>query len=864
MDPGTLLPGFCILPSDSILHFLFKHNIMKIRYFLLISLLCVFYRVNSQVVNPASFLGYEIGDKFTYSHTVEAYFKKLSEVSDRVKMEYYGTSYEGRPLYVVYLSEPQHLNRLEEIRSSNMTKAGLEEGQKIDDQPVIVWLSYNIHGNEAVSTETAMLTAYELLSVPEYSEWLKHSIVVIDPCLNPDGHTRYVQFYTERVGFRPNVTPMTREHLEPWPGGRPNHYLFDLNRDWAWQTQQETKHRIALYNKWLPQVHVDFHEMGINSPYYFAPSAEPIHSDITPWQRDFQVKVGKHLGSEFDKRNWLYFAGEIFDLFYPSYGDTYPSFNGSVGMTYEQGGSGRAGLAVITAEGDTLTLRNRIDHHHIAGLHTIEVSIIHKNSLLDNFEKYFSDSKNKSVAAYKTIVIKHDNTDKILSLAEFLDRNGIQYGFGSNNKATLNAWSHLNRKSSTITIDPEDMIISMYQPKSVLVKVLFDQETTLPDSNTYDITAWSLPYARGLNAFTLDAALQPVNKNLRPKEINRPLKKPVAYAVKWKSLDDAKFLSAIWQKGINPRIAHKPIKIEDHTLDRGTLIFTRNHYEAMGEKFDDQIVETASLYNRTLIPLYTSYPEDGPSFGSGYVSRITPPNIGLIAGQGTASYNVGELWYFLEQELGFPVHIYEVNTLSPNVLNDLDVLILPSTGWGGNVYSESFIKQLKTWLQKGGTAIAVEGAVSVLASSGEFGITMKAIPKKEDEEETAPVIENYSDRYRKSISTQNPGSIFSVDLDPTHPVAYGYENWYFNLKTNNNIYAPMQSGWNIGISGKMPLVSGFVGSKLQEKMEDYLVIGTEQIGSGKVIYFCDNPMFRSFWENGKLLMANALFMTREK
>ena len=300
--------------------------------------------------SPENFLGYKLGSQFTPHYKVVEYFRYVAQASKHVKLQQYGTTNEGRPLLVVFIAGDENIGRLEEIRQNNIRLTGLDKtgaGTTVN-APVICWLSYNVHGNEPASSEAAMAMLFSLVDPANTRNvaWLKNTVVVIDPCLNPDGRERYVNFYNSVKSTPPDANPSAREHIEPWPGGRVNHYYFDLNRDWAWQTQKETQARLALFNQWLPQVHVDYHEQGYNAPYYFAPAAEPYHKVITPWQLEFQTIVGKNNAKIFDQNGWLYFTKQEFDLLYPSYGDTYPIYNGSIGMTFEQGGIS-AGLAVM-------------------------------------------------------------------------------------------------------------------------------------------------------------------------------------------------------------------------------------------------------------------------------------------------------------------------------------------------------------------------------------------------------------------------------------------------------------------------------------------------------------------------------------
>lgn len=288
-----------------------------------------------KIQSPEEFLGYKLGDRFTRHHRVVEYFKHVADVLPNVELIQYGETYEHRPLVYAVITSRENFEKREEIRLDNLKRTGMIEGTASGDKKPIVWMSYNVHGNEASSLEASMLTLYDLANSENSrtQEWLKNVVVVMDPCINPDGRDRYANFYNQFLNDPPNTDGVAREHREPWPGGRSNHYMFDLNRDWAWQTQLESQQRLLVYNKWMPQIHIDFHEQGINNPYFFAPAAEPLHGVISPWQREFQMMIGKNNAKYFDEKGWLYFTKEVFDLYYPSYGDTYPTYSGAIGMT---------------------------------------------------------------------------------------------------------------------------------------------------------------------------------------------------------------------------------------------------------------------------------------------------------------------------------------------------------------------------------------------------------------------------------------------------------------------------------------------------------------------------------------------------
>ncbi|HVZ26937.1 MAG TPA: M14 family metallopeptidase, partial [Sediminibacterium sp.] len=381
-----------------------------------------------QLKSPEQYLGYPLGSHYTRHQEIVGYFQAVAAAEpEHVQLIPYGKTNEGRELLAVAVSSAENIRNLESIRKNNMRLTGILSDGVLPDTvhaPVIVWLSYNVHGNEPSSSEAALQTLFRLAdpSNQQAVSWLQHTVVILDPCINPDGRDRSVNWFNSVVGASPNPDPASREHTEPWPGGRTNHYNFDLNRDWAWQTQIETRQRMKLYNEWLPQVHVDFHEQGINEPYYFAPAANPYHLVITPWQRRFQEMIGKNNAKYFDENGWLFFTKERFDLLYPSYGDTYPLYNGAIGMTFEQGGGSRGGLAVIKGDGDTLTLSDRLMHHYITGMSTVETAASHRVELLSQFTAFYRNSLNGQSGGYATYVLTDADENKIRSVVELLQQ----------------------------------------------------------------------------------------------------------------------------------------------------------------------------------------------------------------------------------------------------------------------------------------------------------------------------------------------------------------------------------------------------------------------------------------------------------
>ncbi|WP_092768489.1 M14 family metallopeptidase [Hymenobacter actinosclerus] len=843
------------------------------------------------LLTPAQFLGYELGARFTPHAELLRYVAHVAAHSPgQMRLERYGSTYENRPLELVYIASAANLARLDDIRRDNLRLAGLETGAVKGATPAVVWLSYNVHGNEAVSSEAVMQVLYDLADPANTTAqgYLQNLVVIIDPCVNPDGRDRYAQWYNRVANQQPNASPLSWEHREPWPGGRYNHYYFDLNRDWAWQTQQESRQRIAVYNQWLPQVHADFHEMGPNNPYYFSPAAKPFHADLTAWQRQFQDIIGDYNRRVFDKNNWLYFTRETYDLFAPFYGDTWPSFNGAIGVTYEQGGGGVAGIAYVKSDGDTLTLSQRIAHHHATSLATLQAAAARHQDLTREFRKFYDDARTKPKGEYKSYVLAgSSDPGQVRALTQYLDRQQISYGFAAK-RSRQAGYNYATGKTETVQIEPQDVVISMYQPKSTLVKVLFEPQAQLEDSLTYDLTAWSLPYAFGLNGYALKGQLSVANSvvsgqlsvvsennrnklttnNRQPTTDNQQLttnNAPYAYLARWNNLQDVRFLSRLLQQGVKLRVAEEPFETEGQKYGRGTLIIARTGNERLGARLDQLVRAQADSAGVLVQAVQSGLSTTGGDLGSRSVRPLKMPNVAVLAGPGVDATAFGEVWHFFEQQVGYPVTVLGTDYFGSVPLSKFDVLILPD-GRYDDVLNEKTLASVKTWVRAGGHLIALEGASRFLA--GQKDLLLKTKPSADSTATAAArkkdpytALRRYADAERESIGERVQGSVFRVQLDNTHPLAFGYGNTYFALlrEVPNYKFLP-EGGWNVGVLKKDSYAAGFAGRRTRLGLTDTFVLGTQDLGRGQIVYLADNPLFRAFWQGGKLLFGNAVFI----
>ncbi|MDI6401881.1 M14 family metallopeptidase [Balneolaceae bacterium ANBcel3] len=821
-------------------------------------------QVFGQLQSPESFLGFEAGERFVRPYEIHNYFVHVAEESDLVELKYYGTSWQDRALFAVFVSSEENISSLETIRLNNRRRAGLESGVSGGAEATILWMSYGIHGNEASASEAAMHTLYELVSgetsqfghTPEQiKHWLNETVIIMDPMLNPDGRSRYVSWYEQTTGRYPDLRPETREHVEPWPGGRGNHYYFDLNRDWLWLIQPESVYRSDFYYSWMPHVHADFHEMHTND-YFFPPSAEPFHPLVTDWQREFQTLMGKNHAAYFDHYREGYFSAEWFDLFYPGYGDSWPTFNGAIGMTYEQMGHGRAGLGVLRENGDTLTLSGRIRNHHMAGMSTVETAAENKNRLIQEFQSFFADGPLKDQKRIMSYVVSGNNSpDKLAALKGYLDRQEIEYYFAEEN-SRMTGLEYLTGKTASRRTEKGDLVISLDQPKSVLAHLLFEPSPTLTHPETYDITAWALPYAFGLQAWRADrlipeASRLPVEGNARSDR--GPADHYYAFVIPWQDVLDAAFLGALLESGLTVHHSEKAFMAEGASFPPGSLVVLSGRNRHGKANAGETVFRLAEKHGRMVYPLRSGYTESGPDLASPSIHYLKKPTVAVAAGSSVQSTSLGEIWHFFDHKVDYPAALFELDRLERFPLKEYDVLVLPD----GSYSDTSTMDHLLEWVRDGGRLIAFPGAVRALANHDDVDIHLKV---REDTSEVRQ--RRYEDRIRDNQEDRLGGAIYRVVTDDSHPLAFGMGSDYAVLRRGNMISEPLKEGWNVGlVSGEEPRLAGWAGERIDKDQPGSLAFGTLSLGRGQIILFADNPLFRGFWRNGELLMSNAVFQT---
>jgi hypothetical protein len=865
------------------------------------------------VPSPREVLGYRLGERFTRWGEARGYLAELAEHSPRVAMWEYGRSYQGQPLVLLAVSSQRNLGRLEEIRRARLRLAepeglaGAERDQLERETPAVVWLGYGIHGNESSSMEAALGTAYVLAAAGGvWAERLERVVVLIDPLQNPDGRERYVGAYQQLRGSRPNPDPEAAEHREPWPGGRGNHYLFDLNRDWAWATQRETRHRLDEYRRWEPQVFVDVHEMGARSAYFFPPSAEPVHPAIDPAVVGWLETFGRANAAAFDRAGWLYFKAEGFDLYYPGYGDSYPSLRGAVGMTYEVGGGGRAGEALTLPDGSLLTLASRTARHLTTSLATVATAADGEQELDAGF---VAGRLAQAASAPVTYLWPADGAEAE-PLARLLARHGVRVGRLTAAESLAARRIGGGGAAAPVGFGAGTWAATTAQPLGRLVHALLEADAGLPpayverqrdrvernlEAEFFDVTAWSLPLAFHLEAWVHDglpASLRPADPGFEPEPtedmLDEPLhgvagtgggpggagtgsavaggeaagEAPLGWLIPWRGVAGYRVAARLIGQGIPLRVALAPVTTAGGSSGDGTLLAPRLGAPA---DLDRRIAAAAEGTGAGARPVGASF-GGGLSIGSNRVAAVVPPRLGLIGGEGASPTAFGALWHLLDRELGIAVSRLDADRLGRADLAGFTALLLPDGDWS-RALDGAAGDELAAWVRGGGVLIAERGALDWLR---ERKLTVvKPWPAAKDEEGSGTGAGDPESPGDASAEPPDPlaqrllatpGAVLATRLTPGHPLAAGLPSAPPLLFAGDRVWLPTGDPQVdvLTAAADDPVTAGFAWPEARERLAGSLLVASEAAGEGRVILFAQPPAFRGFWRATMPLLLNAV------
>ncbi len=730
-------------------------------------------------------LGYDWAKSISSHAQVERYLHALSVAAPkRCRVIRYGASYEGRGLYYLVIAKPEHIDQIEQIRERNLKfsdprQTPIETAQEIaGDAPAVVWLAASVHGNELSSTESMLLTAYHLLADrrEETAKLLDQLVVIIDPLQNPDGRERCVNVNREARGVFVDSHELSTEHTERWPGGRSNHYLFDMNRDWFLQSQRETQNKVRAYLHWQPQIYVDAHEMGRNSTYYFVPPTDPINPFLSPRQKKWLYELGVNHAKWFDEFGFAYTTREIFDAFYAGYGSEWPTLQGGLGILWEQAGT--RGLIIDRDDETKLRYRDAVMHHYVSCLATLQLASQRRQDLLLDF--YDTRSQGVRLGTEGPVksffLLPGSNPSRTLRLAQLLHRNGIEL-HRVLKPLKINGQSVLGGKSGKKRIPAGSYHIPVAQPTAHLIRSLLDKAVEmdeeyikqqlqrkadyLPDQ-IYDVTAWSLPLAFDVTCIATEQTVEPTGPVWDGKAVNSPgplAEAKVAYLVR--PSDAAVEALCIWLRlGLRVHVMDEGFTLDDQRYPRGTLLLKKQDNP---DKLHDVIGQVAEKLHLQVTPANTGFVTEGAHFGGPHVCWVRQPRICLLTDSPT-SYSVGHTWYLFDQLWKYPTTRVGFQHLSRLDLNDFNVLIIPHGSYrGGRAPSEQSVARLKQWVRDGGTLILVKGAASWAASDDVSLLATKRVMKTVKKDAADDKATDSS----KEESKQSPESVPAPTCEPT-------------------------------------------------------------------------------------------------
>ena len=810
---------------------------------------------NQNIPTPKQVVGQEVGEWHITHDRLVTYMKSIDAASDRVNAIVTGTTHEGRQQMALFITSPANHAKLEEIRKQHLQLSNSEQsaGLNTSDMPLVVWVGCSIHGNEPSGANMSLLLAYYLAAAQgaQIDDLLNNTIIILDPSFNPDGLNRFASW----VNMNKSATQVTdinnRELNEPWPGGRTNHYLFDLNRDWLPAQQPESQNRLKIFHDWRPNILTDHHEMGSNSTFFFQPGVPSRVNPNTPKKnQQLTGEIGKYHAKYLDSIGSMYFTKEGYDDFYYGKGSTFPDIHGSVGILFEQASS--RGHAQQTENG-LLTFPFTIRNQFTTALSTLEAGRNLRKDLLNYQREFYNNAKTEAAAFPVKAYLFGDAFDqsKNALFVEMMKRHKIEV---YENKQNMDA------DGKTFAVG-SSWLVPTNQPQFKLIKTIFERTLNYEDSLFYDITSWTFPLAMGIPSAELKVL--PALGNAVD-EVKKPAGKLIgtsnyAYAFEWDDFYAPKFLYALQSKGIITKVASQLFEAATSTGTKkftyGTILIPLKIQSRSAEEVQKLIEANVTSTGVQVYGLASGLSVGGIDLGSGSFINTRTPRILMLGGNGTSSNDAGEIWHMLDQRMKIPSTLVEVDRFNSVTITGYNIIIMPEGAY--NNMERAAQEKLRSWISNGGTVLAFENAGKFLATAG---IT-KTIYKPDETKTDSTALFPYYLRSDEMRAKDMPGSIFEARIDNTHPLCYGYRtktmsifkaNTLFMDQNNNAYDSPVLLTDN-------SLQSGYLFREYKEKLKGSAVANIENIGRGKVITYSDNMNFRAFWFGTSKLFLNGLF-----
>ncbi|MFP4171558.1 MAG: M14 family zinc carboxypeptidase [Candidatus Hydrogenedentota bacterium] len=814
---------------------------------------------HADVPAPEEVLGHVIGERHTEPHQIVAYFEAVAEVSDRVTVHEQGRSYQGRPLIHAVVTSPANHEQIETIRQANQ-RIGDEpdavDAEALADQPAVAYLGYTVHGDEASGVEAAMLTLYHLAAGQggPLGAMLDNLVVIIEPVMNPDGHHRFTSWVNANRSAATVKDPANREHNQPWPGGRTNHYWFDPNRDYMALQHPEGQARQEVLNAWRPQLLCDFHEMGSESTYFFQPGVEDrVNPRTPPPNQALTERIARdYLSQGLGELGELFFTRETFDDFFSGKGSTYPDITGAIGILYEQASS-----RAVERERDhhgTLTYSYTVRNQFATSLSTLEAALEMREDLLGFQHGFFRDApglaKEHPVKAY------------VIPLDEHRARSQAMLKMMLRHRIEIHELETPVEAGGREYQPGEAVLIPLAQPRYRLIRAMMETQTEFEDDRFYDVSAWTKPLAFGVEAVAFEEDPAP-HRGPRVEEVTYDGgelmggRSDYAYIMRWDSYFAPRALYRFQDAGAHTRVIQRPFTTEaagePTDFERGAIMIPVRHSAhdfAPGVTVHDLIEEAVAEDHVRVYAVPAAMSIDGPDLGTRtFGSILEKPEAALVTGSGANQGAAGEVWHLLDQRFEMPVTLLDASRVSASNLRRYNRLVL--AGSAGNVSASA----VEDWVRDGGVLIATGGAARWAIGQEWVDLASKEFDMDELLEDKP-----WEDLSDTRSAQRIGGSIFEAALDTTHPIAYGYGETVPLFRTSNTFHKPAEKpGVNVGQYTDEPLLSGYISDEKLEDARCSAAIAADRLGGGRIILFMDNPNFRNFWYGANGLFLNALF-----
>ena len=800
---------------------------------------------NESIPTPESVIGHQVGKWHVTHDKLIQYMEVLAKSSDRITIENRGFTYEDRPLILLTITSKENHQNIDKIKKEHKE---ISDGNKMDDYkdlPVIIYQGFSIHGNEASGSNASLLLAYYLAASKSdfVNDLLENSVILLDPSFNPDGLQRFAYWANTNRNMNLNPDPNDREYNEVWPGGRTNHYWFDMNRDWLPVQLPESRARIKSYNEWLPNILTDHHEMGTNATFFFQPGIPSRTHPLTPMlNQELTKRIADFHVKEFNAIGSLYYSEESFDDFYYGKGSTFPDINGGVGILFEQASS--RGHIQESANG-ILTFPFTIKNQFTAAISTLKAGLNLREDLIEYQFNFYKDSREESSKLKNKGIIFGDSKDrgKTMYLAEILDRHEIE--FYHINK-DLKHKGKLYKKNNAF-------IIPRNQKKSKLINAMFESRTKFKDSLFYDVSAWTFPLAFNLD-YDMNIDMNNAGEVGDYKILNQKIggvtkKTNYAYLMEWHEYNTPNVLDDILSNNMIAKVALKKFKIEGKTFDYGTILIPVFNKEIENTyKFLDKIAKDNDI---TIHGVDTGMSE-GIDLGSNNFRRINKKKIALLVGDGISAYDAGEIWHLFDTRYNINVTKLDVRNLSSADINKYTTIIMPNSK-GLNIKNSSKIKK---WIEDGGTLVAYKNSIKWIERNELVKYNFK------ETDRTAKNI-NFEEKRNYFGAQAIGGAIFNAKIDRTHPINFGFKNSSISLFRNSTIFieADKDSYNNPIIYSDSPLLSGYVSKENLDNLKSTVPLKIDKVNKGRIISITDNTNFRAFWYGTNKLLVNAIYFS---